>query len=228
MSRPAAGASGPGGRWAVDLHMHTHRSHDCLSDPADVVRTARAAGLDRIAITDHDEIEGAFEVRAIDPELVIVGEEVLTGEGHDLIGLFLHRHIPPGGRFRDVARAIHDQGGLVYLPHPFDARRGGEEAFFEDVADCVDLVEGFNARCHDPEENRRAVRWARVHGLPVGAGSDAHLLREIGRGRLRCRPFESPADFLSAARQARIEGRPSGRWVHLGSSWAKIRKRLPV
>jgi len=212
--------------WLADLHMHTFHSHDCLSSPAEVVRRGRAAGLDLIAVTDHNEIDGAWAAREIDPEFVIIGEEVRTSEGLDLIGLFLSSHIPRGGAFIDVADEIHAQGGVVYLPHPFDARRGGTESFFEGVADRIDVVEGFNARIHDPARNRRAMTWAGERGLPVGAGSDAHLLCEIGRGRVRLPPFTGADGFLEAIRAGIPEGDPSGRWVHLGSTWAKIRRGL--
>ncbi len=225
-----APAPGPAARdrWAVDLHMHTCHSKDCLSEPADVVARARRVGLDRIAITDHDEIEGAFEARRLAPDLVIVGEEVRTAEGLDLIGLFLSEHIPRGGAFRDVAAEMHRQGGVTYLPHPFDRWRGGDEEFLSSVVGLVDLVEAFNARVHDPERNERARRWAERHSLPVGAGSDAHLLTEIGGGRVRLDPFDGPEAFLRSVAGGTIEGTPSGHWVHMGSTWAKIRKRLPI
>lgn len=233
MTRPSrAPAASPSGipadaTWEVDLHLHTSASHDCLADPREVVERARERGLDRIAVTDHDRIEGALRARETDASLVIVGEEVRTAEGLDLIGLFLHRRIPPGWPFREVAAAIRAQGGVVYLPHPFDGRRGTDEAFLDRVADCVDAVEGFNARVHDGGANRRARAWAGEHDLPVGAGSDAHLLTEIGRGRVRVPPFRDPESLLRSLWRGRIAGRASGRWVHLGSTWAKIRKRLP-
>jgi dephospho-CoA kinase len=227
--RPVGEASGgAGGLWSVDLHMHTRHSKDCLSDPADVVATARRVGLDRIAITDHDEIEGAFEAYRSAPDLVIVGEEVRTAEGLDLIGLFLEEYIPPGGSFREVAEAIRSQGGITYLPHPFDRWRGSDEAYFGSVIDCVDVVEVFNARVHEPERNERARFWAEEHGLPVGAGSDAHTLREIGQGRVKLAPFDGPEGFVWSAVGGAIEGTASAHWVHLGSTWAKLRKRLPI
>lgn len=210
------------GEWAVDLHMHTSASHDCLSDPADVVARARELGLDRIAITDHDEIDGAFAAHEIDPELVIIAEEVRTAEGLDVIGLWLEEWIPPGGSFREVADAIHEQGGVVYAPHPFDARRGTDEAFMDGVADCVDAVEAFNARVHDPTRNDRAVAWAERHELPTGAGSDAHTLAEIGRARVVLPPFDGPGSFLRSLARGRVEGRASSRLVHLASTWAKL------
>lgn len=218
----------PDVEWALDLHMHTDASHDCLSAPRDVVERAREVGLQRIAITDHNEITGAIEASRLDPELVIVGEEVRTDEGLDLIGLFVSEHIPQGGSFRQVADAIHAQSGVVYLPHPFDSHRGASEEFFDGVADCIDVVEGLNARIHNPDRNRRAERWAARHDLPTGAGSDAHLITEIGRARVSVRPFDGAAEFVSVLRDGRIVGRSSGHWVHLGSTWAKLRKRLPL
>lgn len=212
----------PGEEWTVDLHMHTSASHDCRSDPADVVERARELGLDRIAITDHDEIEGALAAAEIDPELVIVAEEVRTAEGLDVIGLWLEEWIPPGGTFREVAEAIHAQGGVVYAPHPFDARRGTDEAFMDGVADCVDAVEAFNARVHTPSRNERAAAWAEKHGLPAGAGSDAHTLGEIGRARVVLPPFDGPASFLASLERGRVEGHASSPLVHLASTWAKL------
>ena len=212
--------------WVLDLHMHTDASHDSVSSPAEVVARAREIGLDRIAITDHNEIKGALEASKIDPELVIVGEEVRTAEGLDLIGLFIQHHIPKGGSFREVADEIHAQGGVVYLPHPFDAHRGASVSFLEGVADCIDLVEGFNARIHDPARNRKAIEWARERGLPLGAGSDAHMVMEIGRGRVRMPPFDDAPSFLRSAEVSAIEGEASSHLVHVGSTWAKIRRRL--
>lgn len=212
--------------WAVDLHLHTSASHDCMSSPGRVVQRAREVGLQRIAVTDHNEIHGALAAREADPELVVVGEEVLTEEGLDLIGLFLEERIPPGAPFVEVAETIHQQGGVVYLPHPFDRYRGTDESFLDGVWDVVDVVEVFNARVHDDARNQRARAWAAKHGLPVGGGSDAHLLREIGRGRTLVAPFDDPGSFLEAVEDARIGGRTSGRWVHLGSTGAKLWKRF--
>ena len=116
----------------LDLHIHTRASHDCLSDYADVVSTARACGLDRIAITDHNEIEGAFRTRDLAPDLVIVGEEVKTAEGVDVTGLFLSEKIPRGTPAIETAQAIREQNGLVYIPHPFAGGKGlGEDVLQE-------------------------------------------------------------------------------------------------
>ncbi len=206
----------------LDLHIHTRASHDCLSEYPDVVSTARARGLHRIAITDHNEIEGAFRVRDLAPELVIVGEEVRTAEGADLSGLFLEERVPKGMPARETALAIREQGGLVYVPHPFAGSKGLGEETLTGIEDCVDVVEVFNARLHRPELNRRARSWADARGLPGGAGSDAHTLREIGRGVVEVGEYEDRSSFLVALAGGQVVGTTSGRLVHLASTWAKL------
>lgn len=209
-------------RWAADLHTHTDRSPDCRIAPEALVRRAREVGLDRLAVTDHDRIEGAFAAREADPELVIVGEEARTADGPELIGLFLEEYVPPGLSFRETAEAIREQGGITYLPHPFDPARGTSEEFLRSRADCVDLVEGFNARTHDAEAQGRARRWARERGIPLGAGSDAHLIGSVGRGRLLLPPYRGAGDFLESAARGEIRGTESSRLVHVGSTLARL------
>lgn len=108
----------------IDMHLHTGGSFDCLSDPSRVVSAARAAGLDRICVTDHNEIEAALFLKREYPDFVIVGEEVKTGEGVDVIGLYIHEKIPKGTPARETCTIIHEQGGIVYVPHPFAAGKG--------------------------------------------------------------------------------------------------------
>ncbi|NIR46004.1 MAG: PHP domain-containing protein [Gemmatimonadetes bacterium] len=206
----------------LDLHIHTRASHDCLSSYTDVVTTARARGLDRIAVTDHNEIEGALRVRDLAPDLVIVGEEVKTAEGVDVSGLFLSEKIPRGTSALETVEAIHEQGGLVYVPHPFAGGKGTGPEVLEAIATHVDVIEIFNARVHREEANRRARDWAEERGLPGGAGSDAHTLREIGRGVIEVPDFTDREDFLAALRQGRVVGRSSSYLVHLASTLAKF------
>jgi predicted metal-dependent phosphoesterase TrpH len=206
----------------LDLHIHTRASHDCLSDYDDVISTARARDLDRIAITDHNEIEGALRARERAPELVIVGEEVKTAEGFDLTGLFISEKIPKGTPALETAQAIRAQGGLVYVPHPFAGGKGLGQEVLATIEPYVDVVEIFNARIHKPALNERATRWAEARSLPGGAGSDAHTLREIGRGVIEVPAFEGQVGFLEALRVGRVVGRYSSYLVHLASSWAKL------
>lgn len=207
------------------MHIHTAASFDCLSDPRAVLQCALDRGIDRICITDHNEIRAAVALQAEYPDRVIVGEEVRTAEGVDIIGLFLAERIPRGTPARETCERIRAQGGIVYMPHPFAAGKGGGGLVLEQVGDLVDIVEGFNARIHDPALNERAVGWAAARDLPVGAGSDAHTLREVGRASVEVPPFENtPAGLLAALRKGRLSGRASSRAVHIASTWARIRK----
>jgi predicted metal-dependent phosphoesterase TrpH len=206
----------------LDLHIHTRASHDCLSGYADVVATARARGLHRIAITDHNEIEGAFRARDLAPDLVIVGEEVKTAEGVDVTGLFLTEKISKRTPAVEVAQAIREQGGLVYVPHPFADGKGLGDDVLKSIEPWVDVVEIFNSRIHKPALNEKARVWAEERDLPGGAGSDAHTLREIGRGVIEVPLFDGKTEFLEALRSGRVVGRSSSHLVHLASTWAKI------
>lgn len=215
-------------RLRIDLHLHTLASRDCLTDPEEVLERALAAGLDRIAITDHDEIEAALEMAVRHPDRVIPGEEVKTAEGVDVIGLYLQERIPGGTPARETCHRIREQGGLVYLPHPFAPGKGGSGELAEELAPELDVVEVFNSRLHRAMLNHRARELADRHGLPGGAGSDAHSLGEVGRGFVEVpRHANRPEALLEALGSARIHGRESPRWVHLHSTWAKVRKRLP-
>ncbi len=230
---PAAGGSNLDGvdgfrRVRVDMHMHTRRSSDSLNEPDAVVRAALARGVDIVCITDHNEIGAALELKARHPAHVIVGEEVKTAERVDIIGLWLGERIPKRTPARETCQRIHEQGGIVYVPHPYAPGKGGGGKILEVVEDLVDAVEGFNGRIHDPALNERAVAWARARGLPLGAGSDAHALFEVGRTYIEVPAFDdTPAAFLAALRDGHIHGFSSSPAVHLLSTWAKVRKLLP-
>ncbi len=209
----------------IDMHLHTRRSFDCLTDPHAVVQAARNAGMDRICVTDHNEIEAAVSLKAAYPAFIIVGEEVKTAEGVDIIGLYLHERIPKGTPARDTCMWIHEQGGVVYVPHPFAPGKGGDGFILPVVEDLVDAVEGFNARLHHQSLNDRAVEWAAARHLPLGAGSDAHTPGEVGRAYVDVQPFvDSPEGLLGALRRGSISGRSSSRFVHVASTYAKVHK----
>jgi dephospho-CoA kinase len=213
----------PVARVRVDMHVHTRLSFDCRSRPDAVVARARARGLSRVCITDHNEIEAALDLAERHPDHVIPGEEVKTAEGVDIIGLFLSEWIPKGTPARETCEQIRDQGGLVYMPHPFAGGKGGGGRILEEVADLVDIVEGFNARIHQPSLNDRARSWAAERGLPLGAGSDAHTLFEIGNGYVEMGAFRNDAaSFLAALRGATVHGREASRLVHVASTLAKL------
>ena len=214
------------GRIKLDMHLHTRGSFDCLTDPGELVARAQTCGLDRICITDHNDVAVALQLASEYPEYIIVGEEVKTAERVDIIGLFMSEKIPAGTPARETCERIRAQGGIVYVPHPFAGGKGGGGAILDSIVELIDALEGFNARVHDPALNERAVSWAVERGIPTGAGSDAHTLREVGRAWADMPPFEGAAEFTSALRSATIHGSTSSRLVHLASTWAKVQKGL--
>jgi predicted metal-dependent phosphoesterase TrpH len=209
------------------MHLHTRRSFDSLNDPDAVVRIALERGLGRICVTDHNEIASALELQLRFPNNIIVGEEVKTAEGVDIIGLYIRDKIPKRTPALETCRLIHAQGGIVYVPHPYAHGKGGDGKILDTIAAHVDAIEGFNARIHHQDLNVRAVHWATTHNVPIGAGSDAHTLAEIGRAYVEVPLFDdNPASFLAALKHGRIYGRASSRAVHLASTYAKVRKQF--
>lgn len=209
------------------MHLHTARSFDCLNDPLALMHAATERGIDVVCITDHNEIATALAMHARFPERVIVGEEVKTAEGVDVIGLFLSELIPKHTPARQTCEQIREQGGIVYVPHPFATGKGGGGRVLEQIAELVEIVEGFNARLHDAALNQRALEWARARDLAVGAGSDAHTLAEVGRAFVELPPCDLEAGaFRTAIRSATIHGRTSSRFVHLASTYAKVHKQI--
>ncbi len=202
---------GLGERCFVDLHCHTARSFDSLSDPFKVVARAAQRGITHLAITDHDRIDGALEVRDRAPEQirVIVGEEVRSLDG-DIVAIWIEEPIPPGLPAAETIARIHSQGGLAGIPHPFDRFRGsaakdGSERL-EQIVPLVDYVEAFNARVPFGAANERASLFAHEQGLPGVAVSDAHTLMEVGIAyAVLPGPIDSPAE-LRAALQTVVGG----------------------
>jgi predicted metal-dependent phosphoesterase TrpH len=209
----------------ADFHIHTRYSMDCHSELDEIILRCQEIGINCIAIADHDATEGAFKLKTIAPFKVIVAEEVLTPSG-EVMGLFLKEHIASGLSIERAIDSIRAQGGLVSIPHPFDPMRGlrlNEEGW-ERIIPQVDILEVFNARCPFGRPAKKARDYARKHNLPGIAGSDAHSIGEIGNVIVDMPDFNSPEEFLESLKKARINGRKSSPFVHLNSTWAKIRK----
>jgi hypothetical protein len=195
----------------VDLHMHTDHSHDCAT-PVDVLlSTARERGLGAIAVTDHNEISGALEAAArADGVKVIVAEEVKTAHQGEVIGLFLQEKIPKGLTLQETIAEIKRQGGLVYVPHPFDRLHSVPDyEHLLDVLDDVDAIEVFNPRIAFKPFNEEAVRFAAKYRIVAGAGSDSHVAAGLGSVRIRMRDFDGPQEFLESLREADIITKPT-------------------
>jgi predicted metal-dependent phosphoesterase TrpH len=196
----------------ADLHMHTNWSHDCAVDPADLIMYAEANGLGAIAVTDHNVFGGALETieLARDHDLIVIpGEEVKTDGQGEVIGLFLHEEIERGMSFAETVAAIKAQGGLVYVPHPFDRMHSiPDPATLQRHLGDIDVFEVYNARLLFEAYNEEALRFARKYNLTAGAGSDAHVLQGVGTGALRMRAFDGPEEFLVSLRSAQVLRRP--------------------
>jgi glycosyltransferase involved in cell wall biosynthesis len=208
---PPRVVAAPGPLIDVDLHMHTDHSPDCATPVEVLLATAREQGLGAIAITDHNEISGALEaVAKADGVKVIVGEEVKTASQGEVIGLFLHERIPRGMSLEETVAEIRRQGGLVYVPHPFDRMHTvpGYEHLLA-LLDEIDAFEIFNPRVAIGSFNEEAACFAAKYRLTAAAGSDAHVAAGLGSVRVRMRDFDGPAEFLESLRDAEIHTRPT-------------------
>jgi predicted metal-dependent phosphoesterase TrpH len=186
----------------VDLHLHSNFSHDGQSSLEELVARSHEVRLDRIALTDHNTVEGALELALMAPHLTIVGEEAKTREG-EVIGLFITGRLAPYLTPEEVMDLIHKMGGLTYLPHPLDLHRSHfrPERVVE-MADRIDIIEIYNPWC-DAAANAAAARLAADLDKVAATGSDAHSVQELGRSWMEIDDYQGPADFLEKLRAAR-------------------------
>jgi len=211
----------------ADFHIHTRYSMDCEMEIDDIIKTCREKGIDCINICDHGTVEGALKMQEKAPFQVIVGEEILTPHG-EIMGMFLRETIPSNISVEQAIYRIKEQGGLVCLPHPFDPFRGlsltSEE--IDALAEKIDIVEIFNARSRINSTADKAVEYAARHGLAGTAGSDSHTLREIGHTYSLIPDFTTKEEFIESLQQADIHQKKASIFVHLNSTWTKIRKKF--
>ncbi|TMK39028.1 MAG: glycosyltransferase [Actinobacteria bacterium] len=195
----------------VDLHMHTDHSHDCATPVEVLLATARQQRLGAIAVTDHNEISGALSAAAqADGLKVIVAEEIKTASQGEVIGLFLSERIERGLDLAETIAQIRHQGGLVYVPHPFDRLHAVPDyEHLLGILDEIDAIEVFNPRVAIGSFNEEAARFAAKYRIPAGAGSDSHVPQGLGSVRVRMRDFDGPEEFLASLREADIVTRPT-------------------
>ncbi|MEA2479217.1 MAG: hypothetical protein QOJ07_1139 [Thermoleophilaceae bacterium] len=191
---------------AVDLHMHTNHSHDCATPVEKLLETAKERGLGAIAVTDHNEVSGALAARAqADGIKVIVAEEVKTADQGEVIGLFIEEKIPRGLTLEETIAAIRAQGGLVYVPHPFDRMHSVPDyEHLLGVVEDIDAIEVFNPRVAFSAFNDEAARFAAKYRIVAGAGSDSHVAQGLGSVKIMMRDFDGPEEFLESLRDADI------------------------
>jgi len=212
----------------TEFHCHTIYSKDCLTTPQKLVATCKRKGIDRVVVTDHNTIIGALKAKELDPERVIVGEEIMTTEG-EILATFVKEEIPAGLEPSEVLSRLREQGAFISVSHPFDRFRKGSWRLpvLLQIIPFLDAIEIFNARCMWPGFNNRAQDFARKHHILGTVGSDAHTAFELGRATLSLPYFEdtdSLKESLKEATSSRLS--LSLPWVHLTSRYANWWKRF--
>jgi predicted metal-dependent phosphoesterase TrpH len=205
---PHLAAARPAGWVRVDMHSHTMWSGDSTTTPEELEQAVVESGIDVLCVTDHNAVRGAQQLAGRLPCRVVIGEELRTHAG-EIIGLFLTEHVPFGVSPREAAEQIRHQGGIVYIPHPFDPlRRNLAEPALVELAQAglVDAVEAFNAKTQLGSLQEQASAFAHHHGLPSGAGSDAHVPEALGSAYVEMPDFDGPEEFLANLADARVVG----------------------
>jgi predicted metal-dependent phosphoesterase TrpH len=211
----------------VDFHSHTFESKDSLTSPERFVAAARRKKLDRVVVTDHNSIVGAQATYVLDPERIIVGEEIMTTRG-EILAAFVTEEIPRGLSPQETIKRLRDQGAFISVSHPFDSWRHGAWKLGDllDITPLVDAIEIFNARCTNAADNQKAVEFALAQHLPGTAGSDAHAAFELGKARLMLPQFAGPEELRKVIREGQIQGSLSPFWVHFASYYARWWKKV--
>lgn len=211
----------------VELHTHTNYSSDSITSFEEIIDSCEALGVDVLAVTDHNQIDGALRLAAMAPFKVIVGEEILTKQG-EIIGLFLKTLIPAGLSMDQTIKLIKAQGGLVYLPHPFDKTTRRTSVFTSEIMDFIDdidIVEIYNGRTVLPWDNYKARKLAKQNNKIMAVGSDAHTKFEYGRNYQIVKDFETPKQFLEVLRKSNTKTSLVLYWIFFITKWARFKKR---
>ena len=190
-----------------------------------IIERCLARAINCIAVADHGTIEGALKMQSRAPFKVIVAEEILTHHG-EIMGMFLKKTIPSGQSVEKTIAEIKAQGGLVCIPHPFDNLRPSAFSgkILAEIREEVDVIEVFNSRAVLLRHSTRAKNFALKHGIPGGAGSDAHTLYEIGNAYVEMPEFNGRDDFLQALRKSKIHRHRLSFLVHFNSTWTRIKR----
>jgi len=213
--------------YRIEFHCHTIFSKDSLTKPRDLLAACRRKGIDRVVVTDHNTIAGARAAQSLDPERVIVGEEIMTTRG-EVLAAFVSEEIPKGLTPQETIRRLKDQGAFISVSHPFDTmRKGGwKEPDLLEILPDVDAIEVYNSRCMNPRFNREARQFAEKHNLAGTVGSDAHVTFELGRSLMLLEPFEGPEELRKIIRTGTPKDRWSPPWVHFTSRYATLYKKV--
>lgn len=211
----------------VEFHCHTIYSKDSLLKPEKLVALAQARGIDRLVVTDHNTIAGALHARELDPQRIIIGDEIMTTRG-ELLAAFVREEIPRDLPPLEAINRLRQQDAFISVSHPFDALRNGHWELNDLLAILpqVDAIETFNARCMSADYNTQAQAFAKEHGVLGTAGSDAHAGFEVGRASVLLPEFQDAASLKAALAQAQFDVQLSSPWVHFTSRYAVWFKKV--
>ena len=212
--------------YKVDLHTHSAASHDGGITAAQYAQVLATNQLDAIAVTDHDRIDFALKLQGELGDRIIVGEEIMTNAG-EIVGLFLTKRISPGLSPQEAIKQIKDQGGLVYVPHPFETvRKGLAHETLKELLDQVDIIEVVNGRAFLQNRRAKSAVFAKLHGLPGAASSDAHGVRGLGKTYTSLKEIPTPSTLLNlVANGTPIASRPTASSL-LYPQYHRLRKKL--
>jgi predicted metal-dependent phosphoesterase TrpH len=210
----------------AEFHCHSVYSKDSLVSIQDLLTTCQKKGIDRLVVTDHNAVVGAFLARDLDPSRFIVGEEIMTQQG-ELLAFFVQELVPAGLPAEEAIARLRSQEAFISVSHPFDLARSGHwqlDNLIKIVPD-IDAVEIFNSRCISARSNTLAFNFSLKYHLMGTVGSDSHSLGEVGRSTLTLPDFHDAASLKSALMLAEPHARLSGPWVHFHSRYASWRKK---
>jgi len=212
----------------TDFHTHTIFSKDSLTTPEKLIAACKRKGIDRVVVSDHNTIAGALRCKELDPERVIIGEEIMTTKG-EILAAYVSEEVPAGLSPLETIERLRAQNAFISVSHPCDALRKGSWGYdaLSEIIPYVDAIETFNARCMTPQSNWQAEEIARQNNLPGTHGSDGHTAFEIGRGTLLLPSFDD-AESLKQALKNAVSPRLtlSSPFVHFTSRYAVWRKRI--
>lgn len=210
----------------ADFHIHTEYSMDCSMPLDTVIERCQEEGINCLAVADHGTIEGALEMQRIAPFTVIVAEEILTPHG-EIMGMFLKETVPSGLSVAQTIARVRAQNGIVCIPHAFDIFRPSAlgEKIVEEIAQEIDVIEVFNARCLLQRSSDKALAFTKKHHIARSAGSDAHTPGEIGHTYVEMPEFEGRHDFLQALARGKVIGHRTNPLTHFASAWNKLKNR---
>lgn len=214
--------------YKVDLHTHSVASRDGGISPDQYAKALETEKLDYIAITDHDRIDFAIGLNKALGDKIIVGQEITTTQG-ELIGLYLHTVIPAGKTAQETAHLIKDQGGLVYVPHPFETVRSGmQRDVLDTIAELVDIVEIHNGRALSQKHALQAATWAKLHNKPGASSSDAHGYKGLGHSYSILTELPSRGSLTSTIKMTALAHRRAPAYTLLYPKLNRLGKKVGI